>query len=263
MLCSSHLSLCPPPFRHHHEKAPGGQPNAKAIVRDRAAATRTSRTSQITPKLSGKGWVCAYNHTDRLPTGRTAGSGLRAPNPPAGVQPRLCPCVSLAGSSAGPLFNILSTLRSTPCLTERERRRWTKDKALISLRCSQAKQPSDVHFSSPLESAPAPRVASVCPVTCCTTFCLGLWGKSLPASLLHTTAPSGVYPLKHSVLVSFLKDAGSQSPSPQRRSGEIFPSGTSGCGQGEAAAGAGWEQGEPLSLCLRISLGTFYSGVNY
>lgn len=96
MLCSSHLSLCPPPFRHHREKAPGGQPNAKAIVRDRAAATRTSRTSQITPKLSGKGWVCAYNHTDRLPTGRTAGSGLRAPNPPAGAQPRLCPCVSLA-----------------------------------------------------------------------------------------------------------------------------------------------------------------------
>lgn len=32
---------------------------------------------------------------------------------------------------------------------------------------------------------------------------------------------------------------------------------------GKLAAGARWERGEPRSLCLRISLGTFYSGVNY
>lgn len=82
MLCSSHLSLCPPPFRRHHEKAPGGQPNTKAIVRGRVAAARTSRNSEGTPKLSGKaGSACA-----RLPAGRTAGSGLRVPKPPAGVQ---------------------------------------------------------------------------------------------------------------------------------------------------------------------------------
>lgn len=174
-------------------------------MRGRAAATRTSRTPEVNPKLSGKGWVCPCTAA----AARTAGSGLRAPKPPAGVQPRLCPCVSFAG----PLFNILSTLQSTPCLGEREGSRWTKGKAPISLQCSQAKELSNVHFPSPLESVPAPRVASVCPVTCCTTFCLGLWGKSLCASLSHTTAPPGVYSLKHSALVSFLKGAGRQSPS--------------------------------------------------
>lgn len=80
-----------------------------------------------------------------------------------------------------------------------------------------------------------------------------------PVCLTFAQPPSEVFfSSKHSVLLSFLKGAGSQGPSPQRRIGEIFPSGTSGRGQGEAAAGAGWEQGEPRSLCLRISLGTFY-----
>lgn len=135
------------------------------------------------------------------------------PKTSAGVQPRLCPCISLACSTAGHLLNILSTLQSTLCLKERERRRWTKAKAPISLQCSQAKLArSNVNFPPSLGIVPAPRVASVCPITCCTTFCLGLWGKSLSAPLLHTTVPSGLYSLKHSVLASLLKGAGSQSP---------------------------------------------------
>lgn len=68
----------------------------------------------------------------------------------------LCPCLSPARSSAGPLFNTLSTLQSAPCLRDGERRPWTKGKAPISLQCSQAKQPSDVHFPRHWRSALLP-----------------------------------------------------------------------------------------------------------
>lgn len=162
-----------------------------------------------------------------------------------------------------PLLHRSSFLIPSPpfCLRDGERRPWTRERHPFPYNALKTNRRA-------MRISPATGNRPCSPCGCC-----------LPCYLLHhfLSRTMGKEPVSlpfehHSPIRSlflkplrpgfFPKGAGRQSPSPGR-SGEVFPRGTSGPGRGEEAAGAGWEQGEPRSLCLRISLGTFCYGVNY